>query len=158
MLYDIIVIAEIMCEIPENGQMTLTEPATIRSVVHEAESSGLVDLKLWKHTVARPAGAANAPGDVDRFDIQPTYDSAESGEVAGPWCLKPKDIPLASVKVGNMANILPTSLINASPRIQPIWVLNVDQALSMMVPKRPEFWLKSGPDLVLAKGQVCRIV
>lgn len=138
-----------MCEISSEGTTVTADPEPLRAVLHEAEVAGLLSLKVWGHSCERPSGAAHAPGDVDHFEIKP--------EDATTWCLKPKAAPsIETVRGSNLGSYLPAKLIHASPRIQLSWVLTVDMALGVMVPKRPEFFLKR--DLPLQPQQVVRVV
>ena len=139
-------LCKVQVELPNSG---LTEVATIRDVLHEAESSGVCDLQLWGHTLSRPHGAAQIPGDIDHFVIAPATESE------GTWVYKPKAVELVNVRSSNLGNFLPQKTVTESPRLATIWVVNIDEAMATMVPKRPQFFLKE--KIPLQQGEVIRL-
>ena len=93
--------AKVVCEVPR-GDANGTEdsaPASLRTILQEAEASGLLDLKIFGHSVRRPAGAALSTAEEDYFVIE------AEGDADSRWCLRPKAFPEASaVNVNNAAD------------------------------------------------------
>ena len=142
----ILPLCKVQVELPGSG---LTQVASIRDVLHEAESSGVCDLQLWAHTMSRPQGAAQIPGEIDHFVIAP------STQTEGTWVYKPKTVEVVNVRSSNLGNFLPQKAVTESPRLATIWVVNIDEAMATMVPKRPQFFLKE--KMPLQQGQVIRV-
>eukprot|EP00435_Cladocopium_sp_Y103_P060440 s1331_g22.t1 len=137
---------KVQVELPNAG---LTEASSIRDVLHEAESGGVCDLQLWAHTLSRPHGAAQIPGEIDHFVIAPAT------EAEGTWVYKPKNVEVVNVRASNLGNFLPQKMVTESPRLATIWVVNIDEAMATMVPKRPQFFLKE--KIPLQQGEVIRV-
>ena len=125
-----------MCEVPSDGSMAISDPASLRDVLHEAEWSGALNLKLWGHECERPTGAAHIASDVDHFDVK-TLDGEEK------WCLKPQvAASIETIRISNIGNFVSSKQVYESVNLEPLWILTVDQALATMVPKKPEFFFK----------------
>lgn len=146
--------APVMCEIPgENGTFVEGPVQTLRSVMHEAEANGLVDLKLWGHHLQRPAASAIAnTSESDYFECKPL----QGDDSASQWVLKVKNPPtLENSRGSNLGSFLASEQLHESPRLKKTWLLSVDQVQTMMVPKKPNFVLKS--EIALQEDKMVRI-
>ena len=148
-------LTEVMCEIPgENGTVSEGPVQTLRSVMHEAESNGVVDLKLWGHHFQRPpASAVTNSADLDYFECRPLQSGDES---ASKWVLKVKAPPsMESVLSSNLGGFLTSKQIQESPRLKQVWLLSVDTIQTILVPRKPSFVLKD--EITLQSDQMVRI-
>lgn len=145
---------KVICEIPgENGAINDGPVQTLRSVMHEAEANGLVDLKLWGHHLQRPAASAIAnTSESDYFECRPL----QGDNSATQWVLKVKGPPtLENCRSSNLASFLTAKQLQESPRLKRVWIVSVDQVQTMMVPKKPSFVLKS--EIMLQENQMVGI-
>ena len=91
---------EVVCEIQNNARQNEdSEPASLRTIWQEAETGGILDLRLHGHEVRRPAGAAHTGGD-DCFEV-----TEEAGAESKRWAWKPKDVQTGQVTASNVASL-----------------------------------------------------
>ena len=94
--------AKVVCEVPR-GDANGTEdsaPASLRTILQEAEASGLLDLKIFGHSVKRPAGAALSTAEEDYFVIE------AEGDADSRWCLRQRIAVLWRVAVDPNSGML----------------------------------------------------
>ena len=148
--------AKVVCEVPRgDGSGTEdTAPASLRVILQEAETSGLLDLKIFGHVVKRPAGAALSTAEEDYFMIEP------EGDADSRWCLRPKAFPEASgVNVNNAADFFSAEQLADSKRIIALWRVAVDPNSGMLVPKKPLYFIAHESEtLKLVAGTAMRVV
>ena len=148
--------AKVVCEVPR-GDANGTEdsaPASLRTILQEAEASGLLDLKIFGHSVRRPAGAALSTAEEDYFVIE------AEGDADSRWCLRPKAFPEASaVNVNNAADFFSAAQLVESQRIAVLWRVAVDPNSGMLFPKKPLYFIAhEAQTLKLVAGMALRIV
>lgn len=144
---------KVICEVPVESGTVEGPVQSVRSVMHEAESNGLVDLRMWGHHLQRPAASAVAnTSELDYFECRPL----QGDESASQWVLKVKNPPtVENCRSSNLASFLTSKQLHESPRLKQVWLLSVDQVQTMMVPKKPHFVLKS--EIALQDDQMVRI-
>ena len=140
-------LTEVMCELPgENGAVSEGPVQTLRSVMHEAEANGIVDLKLRGHHFQRPPASAVANNsEEDYFECRPLQSGDDS---ASKWVLIVKAPPsMEATLSSNLAGFLTSKQLHESPRLKQVWLLAVDTVQTILVPKKPSLVLKDGINL-----------
>ena len=125
----------------------------MRSVMQEAEGAGVLDLKLFGHTVARAAGAGHTDRE-DMYTVKPDSDDMEGVT----WAFKPKDLQSSQLVCSNAANFWQCSTLTSSCRLERVWRMGMDDGQVLLVPKKPVYIFKGNTQLTLMKGMGVRVL
>ena len=142
-------LVNVVLETKVEGRTTMrdTERCTLRTLLTDMETEGLVDTKLHGHTISRPDGAA-ASDEMDYFNVTNIADSL--------WVWKARSPKANTAKSQNtICSWLPAQALRSSPMLDIAWRVNFDMTSSTVIPKKVLVFLKE--DLSLPPGHCRRL-
>ncbi|CAE7207262.1 unnamed protein product, partial [Symbiodinium sp. KB8] len=137
----------VILEVAEDGSRRLkdTSPCTIRSLLLEFETNGMVETTLNGHEYVRPEGSS---GDVDFFEIK----ADEQNPLVFKFSAIPhKTIEQGAVKFTSLASQFNNRELMDGKMLQMCWRVSYSQDDQEVSPKKPLYFLKQ--KLTLTKGQ-----